>query len=343
MTQTVLLTGASGYIAKHVVVALLNGGYKVCGSVRSLSRADEVREAVKPMLADSTNLDDRLTFVTLDLASDDGWDAALDGVDALMHTASPFPLEQPKNENELIRPAVDGTLRAMRAAQKAGVARVVLTSSVVAISPGRLPEGKIAHTEDDWTDIKDPIVSAYGKSKTLAEKAAWEFVTNRAPGIALTTINPSLVIGPPLDRNYGTSVSLLERILAAKDPMLPNICFGCVDVRDVAAMHVAALDKPDTAGQRFIANDRTMSFVEIAQTLKAGMPGRKIVTRQAPSFVIRLLARFDKSIKTVLPILDKRDAFSNARARDQLGIDFRDTRASMVEMAQTLLKNGWVK
>jgi len=343
MSQTVLLTGASGYIAKHLAVALLNGGYKVRGSVRSPSRANEVREAVKPMLADPTDLDDRLTFVTLDLGSDDGWDAALQGVDALMHTASPFPLEQPKNEDELIRPAVDGTLRALRAAQKAGVSRVVLTSSVVAISPGRLPEGKVAHTEEDWTDILDPIVSAYGKSKTLAEKAAWEFVANRAPGIALTTINPSLVIGPPLDQKYGTSVSLIERILAAKDPMLPNICFGCVDVRDVAAMHVAVLDKPETAGERFIASDRTMTFVEIAKALKAGLPDHKIVTRQAPSFVIRLLARFDKSIKTILPILDKRDAFSNAKARARLGITFRDTRDSMVETAKTLLKNGWVK
>lgn len=343
MTQTVLLTGASGYIAKHVAVALLNRGYNVRGSVRAMSRADEVRDAVKSMLADPSDLEDRLTFVSLDLGSDDGWDAALQGVDALVHTASPFPLEQPRDEDELIRPAVDGTLRALRAAQRARVSRVVMTSSVVAISPGYLPEGKVAHTEDDWTDILDPNVSPYGKSKTLAEKAAWDFVAEEASGIALTTINPSLVIGPPLDRNYGTSVSLIERLLAAKDPMLPNICFGCVDVRDVAAMHVLALDKPETAGERFIASDRTMTFVEIAKALKAGLPDRKIVARQAPGFVIRLLARFDKSIKTILPILDKRDAFSNAKARDQLGITFRDTRNSMVETAQTLLKNGWVK
>lgn len=343
MSQIVLLTGASGYIAKHVAAALLNKGYQVRGSVRSLARGAEVRAAVAPELADATGLDHRLTFVALDLAADDGWDAALEGVDVLMHTASPFPLEQPKNENEIIRPAVDGTLRALRAAHKAGVTRVVMTSSVVAISPGRLPAGKAAHTEADWTDILDPIVSAYGKSKTLAERAAWDFVAKEAPGMALTTINPSLVIGPPLDQNYGTSVSLIERILAAKDPMLPNICFGCVDVRDVAAMHVAVLDKAETAGERFIASDRTMTFVEIAKALKAGLPDRKIVTRQAPSFVFRLLARFDKSIKTILPILDQRDEFSNAKARDRLGITFRDTRESMVDTAKTLLKNGWVK
>ncbi len=322
MPQTVFVTGASGFIAKHIVVRLLNAGYKVVGSVRSLDRSGEVRDAVAPHLESGDDLDARLRFVALDLGSDDGWEAALEGSDVLMHTASPFPLVQPKNEDEVIRPAVDGALRALKAAKAAGIGRVVITSSTVSITNCALPDGRTAYDERDWTDVSQPDLTPYAKSKTLAEKAAWDFVEQEAPEIALTVINPAFVLGPPLDANYGTSVKVVERILRAKDPMLPQIGFSTVDVRDVAEMHVRALERPETIGKRYAGVDRFLWFHEIAEVLKAAHPDRKIVTRKAPGFVVRVLALFDKAIRGILPDLGQRREVSNARAVADLGMEF---------------------
>lgn len=333
--QTVLLTGASGYIAKHIAVQLLNAGYAVRASLRKLDRAEEMRAAIDPHVTES--LDDRLSFVALDLEKDDGWAAALAGVDVLMHTASPFPLAQPKDPQDLIRPAVDGALRALKAAKNAGVTRVILTSSSAAIAGGPLRPGKTEFDEADWTDPHAPGTSAYTQSKTLAERAAWDFVRDQAPQMQLTTINPVFVVGPPLDMHFGTSVSVIERLLNARDPMLPNFGFAMVDVRDVALAHVLALTTPGTAGKRYIASDRFMWFTEIAQILKASFPTRKIITRRAPDFVVRILALFDKAIATILPLLGKREEVSGARAQAELGITYRDVRASVVETAQFLI------
>ncbi len=339
--QTVLLTGASGYIAKHIAVQLLNAGYAVRASLRNLNRADEVRAAVLPHLTGP--MGDRLTFVALDLERDDGWAAALAGVDVLMHTASPFPLTQPKDAQALIRPAMQGALRALQAAKAAGVMRVVLTSSSAAILGGQLPTGKTAYDEDDWTDTTAPGTTPYTQSKTLAERAAWDFVRDEAPQMQLTTINPVLVIGPPLDAHFGTSVSLIERLLKASDPMLPNFGFACVDVRDVALAHVLALTTPGTAGKRYITSDQFLWFTDIAQILKTNFPTRKIVTRRAPDFVVRILGIFDKSIASIVPILGRRDEVSGARAQSELGIKFRDARRSVVETAQFLVDQKLVK
>jgi nucleoside-diphosphate-sugar epimerase len=339
-SQTVLLTGSSGYIAKHIAVRLLNAGYHVVGSVRSLARADEVRDAVTPHLDDTGDLDKRLRFVALDLAQDTGWEQAMQGVDILMHTASPFPLEQPKDENDLIRPAVDGALRALKAANAAGVKRVVMTSSAVAVMEGALPAGKSAYDEDDWSDIDSPTINAYGKSKTMAERAAWDYVADQAPDIALTTINPVLVTGPPLDKNFGASVSIVERVLRAKDPMLPRVGFPFVDVRDVAEMHLRALQHPDSAGQRILAAESSLWFTEMAETLKTNFPNRKIITRQAPNFVVRLLALFDSTIRQIVPNLGKKIEVSNARARSLLKMDFIPARTSVTETATYLVDNN---
>lgn len=339
--QTVLLTGASGYIAKHIAVQLLNAGYAVRASLRNLNREAEVRAAVLPHL--TMPLDDRLTFVALDLELDAGWAEALSGVDVLMHTASPFPLSQPKNAQDLIRPAVQGALRALNAAKAAGVMRVVLTSSSAAVAGGPLPPGKTAFDESDWTDPNAPGTSAYTQSKTLAERAAWDFVRDIAPQMQLTTINPGLVIGQPLDKHFGSSVSVVERFLNAKDPMLPRFGLPAVDVRDVALAHVRALATPASAGKRYIASDRFLWFTDMGQILKARFPTRKIVTRQAPDFVVRILALFDKAIASILPVLGKRNEVSGARAQAELGITFRDARESLVETAQFLIDNKLVK
>ena len=341
--KTVLVTGASGFIAKHICLKLLNAGYDVRGSLRNPARGDEVVDAVKPHLIDERDLDRRLTFVALDLADDAGWNEAMKDVDALMHTASPFPLEQPRNEDEVIRPAVDGTLRALTAAHKAGVKRVVLTSSVVAIMNKTLEAGRTQYDETDWTDTTDPAATPYAKSKTLAERAAWDFVRDVAPEIELTVINPGFVIGPPLDRHFGTSLSVVQRVLRSQDPALPNFGFASVDVRDIAEMHVKALSTPASVGKRFIGANRFYWYVDMAKTLAAAYPEWKITTRRAPNWLVRLLGSFDKAVRTIIPNLDRRQDVSNAQAKQILGIDFIDVEDSLRASADFLLSNNLVK
>jgi dihydroflavonol-4-reductase len=340
--ETVFVTGASGYIAKHIILKLLNAGYAVTGSVRSAAREDEVRAAVAPHLDDPEGLDRRLRFAVLDLEKDDGWDAALRGADVLMHTASPFPMTQPDDPQQLIRPAVDGALRALRAAQAAGIGRVVLTSSSVAVMGSAGNDAGKTHTEDDWTDPDAPGVTAYARSKTLAERAAWAFVRDEAPDMALTVINPVLVLGPPLDGQFGTSVGLVQRLLRARDPMLPRFGIGVVDVRDVAEMHLRALTATGAAGNRHIAADRFIWFHEMAETLKAAYPGRRIVTRRAPDVMVRLLALFDKSVRSILPDLGKTREISNARAREVMGIAFIPAERSVRDTADWLIAHDAV-
>ncbi|MEE9388070.1 MAG: aldehyde reductase [Paracoccaceae bacterium] len=341
--QTVLLTGATGFIAKHIALKLLNAGYDVVGSVRSVSRGDEVRAAVAPHLNKGVDLNKNLRFVALDLGRDDGWDAAMDGIDILMHTASPFPLQAPKDENELIRPAVDGTLRALKAAHKAGIKRVVLTSSFAAVMRAKLPAGRTAYNESDWSDPQDPNIDTYSKSKTLAERAAWDFVKNDAPEMALTTINPTLVMGPPLDVHFGSSVEVVQRFLQAKDPMLPRFGLGCVDVRDIAEMHVRALSTPDAEGKRILGVHSFRWFTDLTQTLKTRFPERKIVTRQAPNFIVKILALFDATIRGIVPDLGRRFDASNERAKTILGMDFISAEDSLIATAEFLIGNDKVK
>lgn len=340
----VLLTGASGYIGKHIALELLNQGYTVRASVRSLSKSSEVHDAVAPHVLDSANLNSRLTFIELDLEKDAGWSDALKGVDVLMHTASPFPLASPKDENDVIRPAVEGTMRALRAAKTAGVKRVILTSSVAAIYGCELPAGAHAYDESMWTNVEHPVGrQAYTKSKTLAEQAAWDFIKSDAPEIALTTINPVLVIGAPLDKNFGSSISLVERVLQGKDPMLPDLKFALVDVRDVAKMHVAAIKIDSTKGERVLASSETMSFIEIAKLMKAYYPTSKVKTGKAPTLLLRLLSLFDGSIKPILPQIGKPMNVNNTKAQRLLGIKFTPADVSLKESADYLIKNGFVK
>ena len=339
--KNVLITGASGYIGKHITLQVLNQGYEVRASVRNLAKSAEVRDAVRPHLIDSSNLDSRLTFVELDLEKDYGWDAALQGIDVLMHTASPFPLASPKDENELIRPAVDGTLRALKAAKSSGVKRVILTSSMAAIYGRELSTGVSEYDETMWTDVTHPVGrGAYTKSKTLAEKAAWDYIKSDAPEIALTTINPVLVLGAPLDKNFGSSISVVERILKGSDPMLPDLKFAIVDVRDVAKMHVDAIKIEETKGERILSSSETKSFVEIAKYLKSIYPQSKVKTTQAPTAIIKLLSIFDGTIKTILPQLGKPMKINNAKAKRLMGMNFIPVEVTLRDSADYLIKNG---
>ena len=340
----VLLTGASGYIGKHITLQLLAAGFDVRASVRNSGKADEVRTAMAAHLPAGFDLASKLSFVELDLESDSGWGEAIQGVDVLLHTASPFPIASPKDENDLIRPAVEGTLRALKAAHAAGVKRVVLTSSVAAIYGNDLPAGKTEFDETCWTNVNHIVGRVpYTKSKTLAEQAAWNYIKTEAPEIVLTTINPVLVAGAPLDRHFGSSVSVVERILKAVDPMLPDISFSIVDVSDVAAMHVKAINEDAARGERFIASAGSRTFVQLSKALKAAFPNRKFTTVQAPSFVIRFLALFDGEIRAVLPTLGKHIGVNSSKASKVLGIDFIPVEVSLADTATYLIDNGFVK
>ncbi len=337
----VVVTGGSGFIAKHIVLQLLEAGYSVRATVRSPVRQAELRAAMLAHVSDADGLDQRLSFAQLDLEKDDGWEAALADAVALIHTASPFPLAQPRDENDVIRPAVEGTLRALRAAKKAGVTRVVLTSSVVAIILAP-KSSKAVLDESDWSDTTDRRATPYAKSKTLAERAAWRFVETDAPEIKLTVINPGFVVGAPLDMAFGTSLRVIQRILEAKDPMLPNFGFPVVDVRDVAAMHVAALTRPGTAGKRYLGGDEFLWFPQMAQILKSAFPDRRIVTRRAPNFIIRILALFDREIRAIVPNLDDRPDVTAQSARRDLGVVFKPASDAVVSAGRFIIDNKLV-
>lgn len=272
--------------------------------------------------------------------SDEGWPEAMAGADAVLHTASPFLMAEPRDADEVVRPAVEGTLRALRAARDAGVGRIVLTSSVAAVMHRDLPPGRTVFDETDRTGPDHPTATPCFRSRALAERAAWEFADHEAPGLRLTALNPGLVFGPPLDGSYGTSLRILERLLAAKDPALPQIAFPVADVRDVAEAHLRALTTDAAAGQRFLIAAGTLWFHEMAEALRDATPGRRIVTRRAPNAVMRLLSLFDPSIRPIVPVLGREHLVSNARAREVLGLTFIPAREAVAAAGRWLVENG---
>ena len=298
--KKVLVTGASGFIAEHCIIELLKNGYSVKGSLRSMNREQEVRDAVK------TETDDtKLEFCKLDLLEDDGWEDAMWDCDYLMHVASPFVIEDPKDENELIKPAKEGTLRALNAAKKAGIKRVVLTSSVAAVN-SHMMSGTSDHTT--WTDINSKYVTPYQKSKTIAEKAAWDFYNNQDSNnrIELAVINPGGVMGPQLGNDLGgASTQIVSQLISGKFPMIPALSFPFIDVRDVAILHLKAMTTPEADGKRFIAAHSEPTWMyEVAEVLSAA-GYEKIKLKKAPSFMLKLIGLFDNKTKSLVPMLDK--------------------------------------
>ena len=329
----VLVTGVSGFIGKRIALDLLREGHAVRGSVRRPEREEEVRAALRPHLDDPSMLD-RLEFVRLDLTSDDGWADALLGMEALVHVASPFPISSPRNPEKLIRPAVDGTLRAMNAAWQAGVHRVVLTSSVAAVMNKDVPNGYTLD-EDDWSQEGHPACDAYALSKTLAERAAWDFCDEH-PEMRLTVICPGLVFGKPLDRRYGTSLELIDRFMKGKMLAVPNFGMPIVDLADVSALHVEALKRPATAGKRYIAAAGFAMMPKLAGWLKEAYPDRRIPTRKAPSWAVRAVGRFDPTARAIVPILGRRLKISNERARVDMDHQFVSMRDATLAAAEFL-------
>ncbi|MEI6623565.1 MAG: aldehyde reductase [Actinomycetes bacterium] len=326
MTARVLVTGISGYIGQHVGAELLRHGYEVVGTVRSASKTDPTMAAIAAVAPA-----DLLTFAEADLLSDRGWDEAMQGCTYVIHVASPFVLAEPKDENELIAPAVEGTTRVVRAAQRAGVSRLVLTSSIVAVAAGK-DSGR--YGPDSWSDTTTNI-GAYAKSKTLAERAAWDI--NRESQMELTVINPGGVFGPSLGAKAdGQSVAMISDMIGGKMPMIPDVAMGMVDVRDVARLHVMALTAPRAPGQRFIAStSEPIEMATIAGLLRqAGYT--KVPSRKAPNVAVRLMSLFDRQAKGTLPLLGKRIAFDTSATSDVLDWQPTPMEASFKEMAATL-------
>lgn len=334
----ILLTGANGYIGRHILLELLNQGYQVCASVRSLDKTSEVIDALRAHVTDANLLSSHLSFVKLSLDEDAGWSDAMKEIDVLIHSASPFPLVIPADEEKLIRPAVDGTLRALRAAKDAGIKRVILTSSNAAVFARDLPKGATEFDETMWTDINHPIGrAAYRRSKTLAELAAWDFIKNQAPEIALTVINPTLVIGKPLDTNFGSSMAIIDQLIQGTKRMLPDLRVGIVDVKDVAKMHVDSIKISETRGERILATSETRSLVQIAKIIKLQNPSLKIITRQAPTFLLRFFAIFNKKQRPGLLLVGRPNLISNAKAKRLFKMSFISPETSVIETAQFLI------
>lgn len=267
-SKTILVTGGTGFLGSHIILQLLQKSYKVRTTLRSMKRKDEVIDMLK---AGGLTHFENLSFVEADLLRDDNWDEAVQDCDYVLHVASPFPAQDPKDENELIIPARDGALRVLKAARDAGVKRVVLTSSFAAIGYSTDPKNHI-FTETDWTDPNAPI-PPYIKSKTIAEKAAWVFVQNEAETLELTVINPVGIFGPVLGKDYSASISYIDAILKGIIKETPPMAFGVVDVRDVADIHILAMEHPAAKGERFLAtSDGTVSFYDVAELIRKERP-----------------------------------------------------------------------
>jgi dihydroflavonol-4-reductase len=317
MNERVLVTGASGFIAGHVIEELRSHGYQVRGTARRpVAKVDDV--------------------VTADLSYDDGWAAAVEGCDYVLHVASPFPNEAPKSEDEVIRPAVDGTLRVLRAAAAADVRRVVLTSSIAAVNSGRRDE--VVSTEADWSVVDRS--TAYAKSKTLAEQAAWDFA--RTSGLDLVVVNPGMVIGPLHSPATGTSTEVVRRLLTREVPASPKMGFAPVDVRDVATAHRLAMEAPGAAGNRYIIAGENMWMRDIAAVLAEEFNplGYRVPTGSLPTSLLRVMSLFDSSIKPALSFVDRRELVSSDKARRELGWTTRPVRDTILDTARSLIDLG---
>lgn len=327
----VLVTGARGFIAKHVIAELLLAGYSVTGTLRSTAAEAEVRAAVRKRVNPGTQLD----FVVADLLSDAGWSEAAAGCRYVIHLASPFPAVQPRDPNDVVRPAVEGTRRVLETASTAGVQRVVVTSSVASVAAGRFD--KEMFDEADWSDVSFRSITPYQLSKTLAERTAWD--TSRQSGLPIVVLNPGQVFGPPLDANLDTSGFIIASQLRGRFPVVANYGFPVVDVRDVALAHVAALTRSEAAGERIILADDFVRLIDIARWLGEALPAyrRKVPRRVLPNVMARLLTPFVAELGTLRADLGRTWQVAHNKAERILGIRFRPARQAVIAMAETLI------
>jgi len=334
--EKVLVTGATGYIGLHCIHQLLNQGYAVNGSVRSPERKDEIFQALQNHNTSTENLN----IFTFNLNDDEGWDEGMEGCDYLLHVASPIALEN-HDEDFFVKPAVAGVNRAMKFAKKHNVKKVVLTSSVAAIY--ETMESKSYYDENDWSDPENPAISHYSKSKTLAERAAWEFVENENHPFELAVINPALVIGPSLSGDLGESNKAIEMVATGKMPVAVPLQFGYVDVRDVAAAHILAMQIPASNGERFALAEKDLWYGDVAKVLRDN-GFDKAPTLAVPVWLAKILAIFSKELKLAVPYLGRlRSVKNTSKAKDILGWNPRPAEESIVEIAQQIQDMGLIK
>ncbi len=336
----VLVTGASGFVAQHLILQLLAKGYSVRGTLRSMKRADEVRA----VLAKHDPRAKDIELVEADLGSDAGWIEAVKGCEFVQHVASPFPAVHPKDEMELIRPARDGALRVLRAAKAAGVKRVVMTSSMAAIAYGHGDKRAEVSDETMWSDPNGPDNTPYTKSKTIAERAAWDYVAGKShggegKGLELAVINPTGILGPALSKDVSTSLEIPIRLMNGKTPGLPRLGFSFVDVRDVAECHVKAMEIPAAAGERFIASEDFVWFSEAAAMVREAFPAYdgKIPKRNVPDWLLKVMAVFQPIYRQTVTELGRTRRANNAKATRVLGVKFRTAKEALLSSAQSLI------
>ncbi|HEY5052832.1 MAG TPA: aldehyde reductase [Solirubrobacterales bacterium] len=337
-TKTVLVTGGSGYLGGWCLVELLRRGYLVRTTLRDIAREPELRARLEPEVSTG----DRLSVFAADLNSDDGWEQAVQGCDYVLHVASPFPSEQPKDPDELIVPAREGTLRVLRASLDAGVGRIVVTSSVAAVRGG-VKSSSAPLTEEDWTDLDNPGLPAYTRSKTIAERAAWDLVKERGEVEKLAVINPGAILGPLLSDDRSTSLGIIERLLKGI-PGSPRIGFSVVDVRDVVELQIAAMTAPEAGGERLIAVARFIWMAEAAEVLRdrLGTAAAKVPKRTIPSLVVRAMGIFDPQVRAITGQLGEKVELSSEKAKTLLGWSPRPLEETIVDCAQSMIDKGVV-
>ena len=339
-SKTVLMTGGSGFLGGWCIAALLDRGYAVRTTIRDLAREEHVRSQVA---AAGTDAGDRLTVLAADLHSDDGWADAVAGCDYVLHTASPFPPKQPKDPDDLIVPARDGALRVLRAALDASVSRIVMTSSVAAVRGGGDPVRGSAYTDEDWTDSGNTSLTPYTRSKTIAEREAWKLVDERDARSRLAVVNPGAIIGPALSDDVSFSLELIERLLKGM-PGVPKLGFSFVDVRDVADLHVRAMEQEAAGGKRFLATNGFMWMSDVGEVLRErlGDRARKVPTRSVPNLMVKAMGIFDPGVRTIVSELDQHPEYSSEPARTELGWAPRPLEDSIAETGESLIEHGIV-
>jgi nucleoside-diphosphate-sugar epimerase len=340
--STVLVTGGSGFIAGHCILQLLAAGHVVRTTVRNPQREPGVRTTLRSAGATAA---EQLSFAVADLNADAGWSEAARGCDYVLHVASPFPAGIPKHEDELIRPAREGTLRVLRAARDAGVRRVVLTSSFASIGYGHPPQAA-PFDETCWTNLDSGEVAAYPKSKTLAERAAWDFIAREGGALELAVVNPVGVFGPVLNDDLPASVQIVQRMLNGGVPACPRLYFGAVDVRDVADLHLRAMTSPAASGERFLAvAGPSLALIEVAETLRRhlGAAARRAPKHEIPDWLVKLLASCGMRLaQAAVPELGKTKSATAEKARRMLGWQSRGREECIVASAESLLQLGLV-